>query len=306
MEIKAPVRGYELIDVTDSYFAFWDQHQGASLEKQMERFVSDVIPAHPEVYAPSVIDLDQDMSADEALLIRLRRYLPKASEKLDAIRAAHIAVADSLHRYEASFLEAFDDFAFTGRIDVTASLGAFDGATRTVDGEKALLFAVDGIGFLHPPGSNPAPFFHHEIFHLYHQQAMEEVGADAEKFSIARELWAEGLAVHVSRVLNPGATYQDLLLNDQMVVDTDARMAELTADLAANLTSSDKELYAEYFLLRGGKRVPRRSSYYIGMRVAERAAEGRTLKQLARLHGVERTRAIEEALRALGADAPQP
>lgn len=299
----APTRTYTLVDATDAYFAFWDRHEHDPVDAQIDAFLTEVVAAHPELYAPSVIGLPKDQPQEEALRARLRAHLPRVQPLLGAMRGARRDLDANLGRYEASFLEAFDDFRYDGRVYITDSAGGFDGATRAVEGREALLFGVDGIALHHPPGSDLGPFFHHELFHLYHQQMFEEQAAEMTR-TIAMALWAEGLAVYVSERLNEGATFDDLLLTSEMVEQTDARLPELAADLAAHLNSGDRRIYASYFLGADGGRVPKRCGYYIGLLVARRVGEGRTLKGLARLHGAPLVEEIAAALTELGVEGP--
>ncbi|MEM6993313.1 MAG: hypothetical protein AAF721_22565 [Myxococcota bacterium] len=283
------------------YFAFWDAHEGDPLEQQVEAFVRDVVPAHPELYTADVIGLDPSQPHEAALRARLTMMLPKIAARIDEVRATHRELRRDLAQYERSFLASFDDFRYEGRVIVLGAVGGFDGATRTIDGELALLFGVDGMTLYHPEGTNPAPFFHHELFHIYHQQRLAPAGIDLDADpTIAMALWIEGLAVYVSRELNEGATPEDMLLNPAMIAETQARLPELTAELRAKARSTDEAAYADFFLGNGSGRVPERCGYYVGLLVAERLGETRDLETLAGMHGETLVGEIEAALRELG------
>ncbi len=301
-----PASSLQVVDATAAYFAFWDRHADAPLDVQVERFVAEVVAAHPQLYTPEVLGLDE-ASFDDALATRLREVLPLTAARLDDVRATHAEVQSELAEYQASFTRAFPDFEPDAPVYFMGAIGSFDGATRMVDGRSSLLFGVDGITLFHAEGTNPAAFFHHELFHVYHRQALEAEGVDlASQRNIAMALWGEGLAVYVSGELNPGSTHQELLLPTEMIEQTDARRAELTAELVEHLRSGDERLYATYFLGAGGGRVPKRCGYYLGMQVAARVRGDRTLAELARLSGDALVDEIADALRQIGSSTRSP
>jgi hypothetical protein len=71
--------------------------------------------------------------------------------------------------YLSDFQKAFPDFACQYSIYFLVSLGAFDGAVRSVNGDPALLFGVDVIARIHPQ-DELGVFFDHELLHIYHRQ----------------------------------------------------------------------------------------------------------------------------------------
>ena len=297
----------QIVDATAAYFAFWDRHADDPLEVQVEGFIAEVVPAHPELYTAEVLGLQGD-DYDEALAARLREILPRSRDELDDIRATHADLQSQLARYQASFTQAFPDFEPDAPVYLMGAIGSFDGATRMVDGRSSLMFGVDGITLFHAEGADPAAFFHHELFHVYHRQVLEAGGVDMDSErnrNMAMALWGEGLAVYVSGELNPGSTPEELLLTPEMIEQTDARRQELTAELLEHLRSGDERLYASYFLGANGGRVPKRCGYYLGMQIAARVRGDRKLAALARLSGDALVDEIADALREIGT-APKP
>ena len=309
-DIPGVERSYKLVDATDGYFEFWRKHRTDPLEVQIESFITEVVQANPSLYAASVVGLDSDKPYDEALRDRLKDFLPKTADKLELIVETHQRFKAQLRLYETSFLKTFHDLRYEGNIYVTAAIGGFDGATRNVGDEMALLFAVDGLAMYRPPGTDHAPFFHHELFHLYHRQVLTEAKVDSSGGrTTALALWGEGLATYVSKKLNPNASAVELLLSDELIEKTQARLSELARELMNKSNSTEPDLYAEYFLGDSldneGDGVPKRAGYYIGLRVAELVGKKYDLKALARLHGDKLDREIAAALASL-ATTPSP
>ena len=118
-------------------------------------------------------------------------------------------------------------------------------------------------------------------------------------------LWMEGLAVYVSKQLNPKATWSELELSDDMVRDASAMLPALAKEIRPNLNATTEETYRDFFL-GAGKRadLPKRSGYYVGYRVAARLGQGKNLSDLARLRGPELRRAVDEALASFEAAKP--
>lgn len=296
-----PDSGLRVVDATQAYLDFLARGGEAPFDDEAEAFIDEVVAAYPELYSAEVIGYDEDAPQREQLRAVLLDYLPVAYEHRAEIEAVATAFGRDLQAHRASFEAAFPNFSGNADIYLTASLGNFDGGTRIVDDRQVLLFGVDGIAFYHEPGSDLAPFFHHELFHVHHGQSLEAAGAEPTEGTVGLALWGEGLASYVSKRLNPDAAVADLLLSDEMIRETDARFAELALELADNVRSEDGQLYDDYFLGGAGDRVPNRCGYYIGLRVAEHLAQTHSLQELANLHGEELDQHLESTLRTLAA-----
>jgi hypothetical protein len=297
-----PDSGLRVVDATQAYLDFLARGGEAPFDDEAEAFIDEVVAAYPELYSAEVIGYDEDAPQREQLRAVLLDYLPVAYQHRAEIEAVATAFGRDLQAHRASFEAAFPNFSGNADIYLTASLGNFDGGTRIVDDRQVLLFGVDGIAFYHAPGSDLAPFFHHELFHVHHGQSLEAAGAEPTAGTVGLALWGEGLASYVSKRLNPDAAVADLLLSDEMIRETDARFAELALELADNVRSEDGQLYDDYFLGGAGDRVPNRCGYYIGLRVAEHLAQTHSLQELANLHGEELDQHLESTLRMLAAE----
>lgn len=298
-----PSETLQIVDATPEFLAFLQEGGKAPFDDEAQAFLTSVVEPHVELYSAEVIGFDEARAPKEVLASVLPEYLPHAYAKTDRIESVLETLIFELPQHRESFEDTFGAFAKPTTIYLTSSLGSFDGGTRMIEGEPALLFGVDGIAFFHPPENDLAPLIHHELFHIHHGFQLEATGAEPMETTVAQMLWVEGLATFVSHALNPDASWSELLLSDAMIRDTDARLPELAAELAGNLTSTDPGLIADYFVGGSGDRVPDRCGYYIGMRVAEQLRQRHTLNELATLHGANLDAEVEAALRELAKPA---
>jgi hypothetical protein len=224
--------------------------------------------------------------------------IARAIENFPKLRTAYLDKAQkfggALQQHMATFNASFPQFRLTVPTALVHSLGEMDGGTRELgpNGELHLIFGADLMAALNPDG-NAAPLFHHELFHVLHAQHFS-----CDERSIWSNLWREGLAVHVSEIMNPGANGMDLLLEypKGMPAATRAQLPAAWAHLASVLDSTDNQLYGEMFMTssKTGNTLPTRRGYYLGYLVAREAGKTRDLAALANL-GCKETRALVEA-----------
>jgi hypothetical protein len=196
---------YRIVDATGPFWLLWSKARDAPLDEQRRWFKDIVTAAHPELFQPEVIGLDPAHPADD-IDARLLAYLPKLPARIRAMRRVTDSVRTDLARHDSTFRETFPDMRWSGTIYFTVALDAFNGGTRPVGGETALLFGVDKIAALQGEDANLGPLFHHELFHVYHGSVNAQM-ASATHGPVYQDLWCEGLAVYVSKRLNPDATW---------------------------------------------------------------------------------------------------
>ena len=80
------------------------------------------------------------------------------------------------------------------------------------------------------------PFFHHELFHMYHRQFFQEGDR------IYSSLWVEGLAVLAAEALNPHATKAELSLDNpnDLMKTCELLMPRLIDDITPKLMINNK------------------------------------------------------------------
>ncbi|MBV1774285.1 hypothetical protein KSF73_01010 [Burkholderiaceae bacterium DAT-1] len=224
----------------------------------------------------------------------------KALSEFDAIRNDYIEKARQFSaRYQAdlvSFKQAFPGFQMTLPVYLVHSLGEMDGGPRSFNGQTYLVFGLDAMVRYHKGFRSESTFFHHELFHIYHGSFFNSC---AELWC---RLWTEGLAVHVSRTLNPDANDAEALLDfpPGLHSRTLAALPEALHDLQPKLDSSDPAVISE--IANTGPetgRLPRRRAYVIGWLIARELGQTRSLDELARLPDAQVRPLIDSAIHAL-------
>jgi hypothetical protein len=193
---------------------------------------------------------------------------------------------------QRSFESMFGPMTGYPPIYLVHSLGEFDGGTRSLPEGGRLLFGADVIARIHL-AHNIRPFFHHELFHLFHARTFSECDA------IWCGLWSEGLATYVAASLNPGATDAELLLTEPEPIRpaVDANRAEAVCAVVARLDSTEGESTRALFSFRRmNERLPPRFGYYVGYLAAAELGRTRSLRQLAAMPASEVRPALEAAL----------
>ena len=291
---------YRVVNVMPDYWKFEAAAQGLDGNARLRLFRELVIANHPEAYTAKVIGLDEDKPFDEQLARRFARAERLVADKTALMRTISDSITQDLPRYEATFRQTFPDLDYRGDIYFMHSLGGFDGSTRKVAGKTALLFGVDMIAYVYGTGVDVQPFFHHELFHLYHGQF---TGNGAHSSLFAGALWREGLATYVAQALNPQASGVSIFGIPRSTPDrVKQNLPPLAQEIHRLLDSRDKKDYARYFTgARENAVVPQRAGYYVGYLVAAKLAKHHTLPELAKLPFAQVRVEMEKALSELEA-----
>lgn len=283
---SAPQSQLELVDLTDEFAAYADISVRQSIEDRVNAF--KLIFQH---ILPGFYTADEQMDAQTG----------RALENWAEHRAGVVEVSD---RFAAMFVPALTSFeAALGPVTepqsiyLVHSLGRMDGGIRPTGEGFRLVFGADQIAQIHL-GHDIQPFFHHELFHIFHAVKAFECR------SIGCALWTEGLATYAAATLNPDATDAELLLTRPrpIRVETDAHFEEAVCTIRERLDSGNIEDYRAMFgSSEFNDRLPPRFGYYIGMRVAEELAQQRSLRELAQLSFEDALPLMETAMQRMGA-----
>ena len=294
--VAQPSRGLHLVDYTDEFAQVWDATSALPDAQRTAKFKADFAKILPGFYDHQRMRGGTEAKYDEYLLKGLKAY----PDQRAGIARVSKEFAQSIAPAQASFERAFGPMTGYPPVLLVNSLGEFDGGTRTLNDKGYLMFGADMIDKIYK--TTPIqPFFHHELFHLYHGRTFEECEP------IWCNLWSEGLAVHVAKTLNPDASDASLLLTFPVplreAVEKDRRGA--ICSVVAKLDSTKDEDYPPLFQGRPnpGGAFPPRYGYYVGYLVAQDLGRTRTLKQLTALKASEVRPLVEASLRGM-ADCP--
>lgn len=294
MAVAAPAAEpppYELVDLASTYATFWDESRNLPPPERVAAFKARFETLLPGFFTAQRVGWMTDAQYDDAIARSFERF-PAIRDRLVATTSDFARLLAPSHR---SFVRAFPDLQPIGPVYIVHSLGEFDGGTKPVAGQRRLVFGADVIAQLHD-FPDERPFFHHELFHVYHGQFF----AECEQMWCA--LWMEGLATLAAQTLNPRATDAELLLSSPRPIRAEVernRRAAVCA-VAARLDSSAGADYSGLFsngpVLEG---LPPRVGYFVGYLIAEEAARNHSIRNLAHLGNDDARRVVTAALARL-------
>jgi hypothetical protein len=267
----APVR-----DLSLAFDAFYQRTAQQPMAERVAEFRRTIGAQFPEFYGDERKTWTH-AEQDGRIAGAIKRY-PDLRDSY--LKKAHEFGA-KLPRYVADFQQRFPDYRLPGSVWFLHSLGEMDGGVRDFGGKSYLIFGADSMARLHGDGDEAA-FFHHELFHTYHQPRLTACSDE----SVWSRLWVEGLATYVSHQMHPQASEKELLLDfpTGMAERTRAQLPTAWRQLAEVLESTDDDINASLFQMRSKDvTLPARRGYYLGYLVAQDAGRTSTLDDLARL-----------------------
>ncbi|KQV90096.1 hypothetical protein ASD15_25835 [Massilia sp. Root351] len=285
----------EVHSLAREFVTFWDGSQGMPEAQRVAAFKTQIGARFPEFYGTERYAGTRTQAEQDELIRRnLAGFGPMRQAYLDKVARFD---AD-LPRHIATFTAAFPEFKPTVSTYFVHSLGEMDGGTRELNGRNYLIFGADGMVRYHGAGDEAA-FFHHELFHIHH--AAQAVNCDDDR--LADRLWTEGLATYMSKVMNPQASDQEMLL-DLPKGSADLVRSRIYASLAQLeqvLDSGDRQQFASLFLMDGRSEggLPPRRGYMLGYLIAQELGKSRSPAQLAKLSCAEARPLMAAAIRSL-------
>lgn len=289
---------YRVVNLMPEYWDYWDAAEALPAERQLALFRKHFVDKHPGLYSPGVIDTRSPKPFDEGLADLFPQFMQFVGPHIPVMRRLSQSIEQDLPRSDALFRQTFPDFSYTGDVYFFVSLGSFDGATRPVNGQMALLFGIETMAGIYGDELDLQPLFIHELFHVYHRQHFGEERAQDPLYAT---LWREGLAQYVAKSLVPDADGVSLYgMPPDLPQRAGAMLPGLAAGMLAALDSTDGADFNRYFSFQNGdESIPPRAGYYLGYRVAQSAGRTRSLQGLARMPAAEARPVIEAALREL-------
>lgn len=286
------VPALRVTDLATEYGRFFDGTEGMEGGARVDAFKAHFATRFPGFYDAERVKSFVTPAGYDAMIARSFESFPGLRPRYERTTRSFTAMLDPARD---AFVGAFPDFRPMNDIYLLHSLGEMDGGLRTIGGRRYLVFGADVMARLYAPGEE-RPFFHHELFHVYHAQFFE--GCDA----VWCALWSEGLAVRASEFLNPGATDASLLLEMPRPIrpEVEARRRDAVCAVRARLDSTSADDHAPLFT--GRKEVdglPPRFAYYVGYLVAREAGRTRSMTELARLRVEDARPVLDAALASL-------
>jgi len=188
-------QGLKLVDLTPEIAREIDRGSALPDAERAAAFKAHFAPILPGFYSEDRFGPGMAERYDQLLLAGLKRF----PQEREGIAEVSRRFASMMRPAQASFERAFGPMSGYPPIYLVHSFGEFDGGTRSLPGGTFLMFGADVIARLHL-GHDIQPFFHHELFHLFHGRTFHECEP------VWCGLWTEGLAVYVASKLDPNAT----------------------------------------------------------------------------------------------------
>ncbi len=245
-------------------------------------FMKEVVSPNREYYEALVFD---DIPAEDRRLKAAALSSEKYYEKRGEMAEAFGYTPAALRRLAAEFLDVFPDCAAEMTLVVMPSLRRFNGREKLVNGTAVAGFGVEYFcAGRYPDAAAREKELRltaaHELFHLYH--GAKSGIWQAPGAPVVTWLWAEGLAVYASKVLCPGATASDILMDEKLAAACAGGCAEAYKKISPALLSVSAEDLGNIF--NGGRSydgLPSRIGYAIGFLGVERLAErGNSLAEM--------------------------
>ena len=303
---KLPLRTrMELHDTTPAFVKFYERTSGKPDEEKLKRFWSELHPTNPAFYDLRLSKWKAEGKSVEKML--LEEFAAFADYQSDFVHLQTI-VPGQLERALTSFQTHFPDFHTNFGVHLLHSFKEMNGGMRKLEGKPTFIFGLDMIARFHTWQDN-TPFFHHELTHVYLKQrhrptSREWYGAD----TLLLNLWEEGLATYVSHLLNPQASYAELMLDfpTGLPEQTWPLRAFIAEDLLTNLRSTEDAVYRRYFVPWSGDGVvPERAGYFIGFVVLSELAKQYPLADLLNPSGEAELLELIEAQLVVLAELPE-
>ncbi len=260
-------------NLAPDFLQLWETIESKSINEQVVAVKENFLPKFPEFYRYQIKNWKKPNA-------ELKKQIAEFPMIKDEFSKKTRQITMDLDSALQTFVAAFPDFDRNFEVYVTHSFGEMDGGTRTIDGTDYFILGIDGMVKYHKGFHSEIPFFHHELFHVYHSQYVK-----GEK-ALWAALWAEGLATYVSEKLNPESTHKEMMLDvpEGMVTKIENDIDFYWNDLRNKLRSNSKDDYAKYFLMSAQKsRITIRSGYYLGYLLAKEIGKTKTLSEMAKM-----------------------
>jgi hypothetical protein len=230
---------------------------------------------------------------------RITAFLAALPELLPKTRALFAQMDAAISEHHRRFLQTLPGGLPPFEVHVAPSLLSFNARVGMLDGRLVFVLGPDRMAQL---DDDLGVLFAHELFHLYHLGRSPSL--QDPPMTMATPLFLEGLATHVSAVLNPGREHKAMM--DAALTarcEDPAYVKDLAARFPAETELSEKtenarELYREWFSARGAPE-PKRPGYCLGWQIVRRLAATVELSEMSGWSKAEVHARVSAALKDL-------
>jgi membrane dipeptidase len=292
---------YQVIDLMPRFWAVWDSTAGAPAAERTRAVRAQVIAPNAGFYRQVIGDPDDR---------RLEKYLTDIAPLAPAIRRSGAQLVQAIGPVWDQLRGLFPDLTPGVRIFVAPSLYTSNGQVRYLDYSLNDMLGPDVQAYVEEEVDSGRPLdpswgIRHELVHYHHERVNPEIAAAARTFfqpgahsALYYNLWSEGLATYVTKLLSPNVPLKEVLGPGLDPIEGQRLLPVLAREFLAKMESTSETDLKDLFYLASDRRadLPARSAYYVGFRVAQALAERYSLTELIRLSGTPLREAIREVL----------
>lgn len=240
------VRPYKVINLMPLFLEFWAKAENQDIDSQTKLFQETFINAYPELFSKQILKLPDD-NADKVLERKIQAFLFDFKKQKLAFLSLTNRLATELTENEEKFLSRFPDFKWDGTVYFLPSLSSFISKQELIKNQKALLLGIDTIAFTRKENTQFWPIFHHELFHLYHQQFQPNAKHLNLDLPLYDFMWNEGLASYIAGLLNPETSKGEIIQLDSIKENPKDNLLTIIKVVRENLKVTPDKFYRDYF-----------------------------------------------------------
>ena len=277
-----------VVSFQNEFTRFWQAAKGKQFDEQVKLWDRYVESPHQEFFDFGVWEKQFRPKWADRKNENLRDRFSLYPSLYDSTEKAFDSFPFVVRRQIGRFKRVIPDFELTFPIYAVVAPN-FDAKSALISSNPrsvALLVAMDTVVL---EKANYDILFPHELFHAFHalHSGFLNDGVMAST-SIIVPLWEEGFATYVSGLANPGLSDGDLLLdpsfNKLKAVDTAwlaRRFLEQSDSKALDPAPTDAfKMWFSSGKLKVREDLPKRSGYFLGLKVVREAAKRHSLKEM--------------------------
>ncbi|MBL8195940.1 MAG: VWA domain-containing protein [Blastocatellia bacterium] len=237
---------YKVINLMPRFWQIYEQVKNKDIKEQTKELYEIFIKQYPDIFNANNLGVSQ-ANFESEINAKLTIFLFDLKKHILKLQKISNQIVNNFEVNEENFLSRFPDFRWKGTIYFVPILTSFISKQTIINNEQALIFGLDSIAFKNDQNINFWPIFHHELFHLYHQQF--QVNAKHLNFEqpLYDFIWQEGLACYIASLLNPETNKGEILQLDFNDKITKISLQTVAKNLRANLNAPTKDIYQNYF-----------------------------------------------------------
>lgn len=278
---------YTVINLGKEFDIFWKSAKSKSFEEQVKIWDEVVEAPHQDLYDSLVYSKKSSKDWLEKKTKILKEFFTDLPREYEANKRAFDSFEDTVAEQIKKYSAKFPDSKFTNKIYAVPG-ATFNGKADELSQTKETVLAF-GINIMIEIDDDPDVLYSHEFFHIYHHNRLNiDEKTYVEKGKLTLPLWMEGLAVYVSKEMNPTKGDDKVLMSKDLpkVPQEDIKWMAKEFLKNADAKSYDEkhpEIYQNWF--NYGKQIrkdiPDRAGYLLGYHVVKEIGKKQSSYEMA-------------------------